>query len=357
MIQKFTIAKDDTWYLAFPDVTKTHSDKLLCTFTRCTHHRDRSVTQMMLTESTDRGRTWSEPRGLTNTFDHDPDGWRWNCPRLSTLSDGRVVAVVDKQRGSDAADQSPEHLTNWLMISEDQGATWTDLIATPVYGIVPDQLVELRAGPNAGRWLLTAHTRLTEDPAMRSAQRVWWTDDQGTTWHGPSIAAQSKECWFCEGSIVELPNGTLVCFLRENSSQGHDGFKVLSTDGGETWSEPVAMPLVACHRPVGGLLQNGHVLVTHRIRQGGGFSNGQQNFVASLTDVQSCLAASREQANVRLCPIDYDRSPASDTGYSGWVQFDDGEIYIVNYIVDDHHPLAHIRGYTLNLDDLVLPVE
>ena len=49
-------------------------------------------------------------------------------------------------------------------------------------------------------------------------------------------------------------------------------------------------------------------------------------------------------------PLDYDRSPVSDTGYSGWVQFDDGEIYVVNYIVDDA-PNGQIRGYSLRLED------
>jgi len=43
-------------------------------------------------------------------------------------------------------------------------------------------------------------------------------------------------------------------------------------------------------------------------------------------------------------PVDFDRSPKSDLGYSGWVQLADGEIYIVSYIVDDW-PRGQIRGY------------
>ena len=35
-------------------------------------------------------------------------------------------------------------------------------------------------------------------------------------------------------------------------------------------------------------------------------------------------------------------------------QFDDGEIYVVNYIVDDA-PKAQIRGYSLTVDDFILP--
>jgi sialidase-1 len=66
------------------------------------------------------------------------------------------------------------------------------------------------------------------------------------------------------------------------------------------------------------------------------------------------LARTREEAQVRLFPLDYDRSPVSDTGYTGWVQFEDGEIFVVNYIVDDA-PRGQIRGYGFREEDIVLP--
>jgi sialidase-1 len=53
-------------------------------------------------------------------------------------------------------------------------------------------------------------------------------------------------------------------------------------------------------------------------------------------------------------PVDFDRSPKSDLGYSGWVQFPDGEIYIAGYIVDDW-PRAQIRGYAFGPDEFLLP--
>lgn len=57
MIQKFTISRDDSIYHAFPDVVLTSSGKLLCIFTECKHHGDRSYTRVMLCDSDDRGRT------------------------------------------------------------------------------------------------------------------------------------------------------------------------------------------------------------------------------------------------------------------------------------------------------------
>ena len=81
-----------------------------------------------------------------------------------------------------------------------------------------------------------------------------------------------------------------------------------------------------------------------------------QNTLACLTDKESLLADTREDARTRILPLDYDRSPESDTGYTGWVQFADGEIYVVNYILDDA-PKAQIRGYSLRPEDIMLPTK
>ncbi|MCM8770157.1 MAG: glycoside hydrolase, partial [Candidatus Omnitrophica bacterium] len=146
---------------------------------------------------------------------------------------------------------------------------------------------------------------------------------------------------------------TLVSFHRENSRQGWDCFKTISPDGGQTWGEVIPFPLPGCHRPVAGLLRDNRILITYRFLPGG--PGWTQNFFVALTDKESALATERNSAWVRIMPLDYDRSPASDTGYSGWVQFPDGEIYAVNYLMDEA-PKAWIRGYSFYLEDLVLPV-
>ena len=78
-----------------------------------------------------------------------------------------------------------------------------------------------------------------------------------------------------------------------------------------------------------------------------------QNFFATLTDRESALALKRNDAWARILPMDLDRSLKSDLGYSGWVRFADGEIYVVNYIMDDA-PKGQIRGYALTMDEFVI---
>ena len=62
----------------------------------------------------------------------------------------------------------------------------------------------------------------------------------------------------------------------------------------------------------------------------------------------------RENQYVRIMPLDYDRNPSPDIGYTGWVQFDNGEIFVINYIKDDADK-AFIRGYKFALEDIELP--
>ena len=55
----------------------------------------------------------------------------------------------------------------------------------------------------------------------------------------------------------------------------------------------------------------------------------------------------------RFCVLDNDRSVAADSGYSGWAQMADGDLYVVNYITDDA-PRAFIRGYRVGREDWYL---
>ena len=356
MIERFTVSRDDSIYEAFPDVALTPTGTLVCVFLECTHHGNRGYTRIVTTRSVDRGRNWSPKQKLTQPLRGksrmEPF---WNCPRITALADGRLVIVADRVAGRDEGAMGGEQ-SNRFYFSEDDGRSWSDPVDVPVVGIVPDQLIELAVGPRAGRWILSAHTVLpiNEDPVWH--ERCWISDDRGGSWSGPVVIAAQWGLKLCEGSIVELPEGQLACFMRENSFDGKDAYKAVSRDGGRTWTSPVRFPLPGCHRPVAGMLDSGKVLITHRFMHGGRGWVGYwtQNLFAALTDVESCLAEKRDQAGVRIMPLDFDRSPESDTGYSGWVQFDDGEIVVVNYILDDA-PKGQIRAYAFRETDMVLP--
>jgi hypothetical protein len=353
MIERFLVSRDDSIYQAWPDLALTPSGTLVCIFTECNSHADRDYTRVMLTTSRDRGRTWSPKRPLTDPLRRQDRGDpSWDCHRIGTLADGRLVAVTNQEAGGSEKRPRREYL-NSLWFSSDDGESWDGPHDIPAEGGMPDQLIELRHGAHAGRWMIAVQWEDQTDGEPDWRVENWCSDDRGVTWSGPYLIARERGLLLCEPSTLELPGGELVCFLRENSHLGLDAFKCISRDGGVTWEGPVTFPLPGCHRPVAGMLQSGRVLITYRFCQGGKGWLGwwTQNLFAGLTDVESCLTPDRQQAQTRIVPLDYDRSTASDLGYSGWVQFPDGEIYVVNYIVDDA-PKAHIRGYAFREESL-----
>lgn len=340
-IQRFTVSRDDNIYEAWPDVVLTRGGKLICVFSECNHHGDRSYTRIVFTESTDRGRTWSPKKPLSEGTKGYP---YWNCARISKLNDDRLVVACDKIYGKGESGG-----INYLWFADAEGENWDGPFETPVKGIVPDKLREL----STGRWILATHDKSVKHEYLE--QSLWYSDDKGRSWTGPITVASKEGLHLCEASILPLPDGTLVAFMRENSGEGRDCQKAVSHDNGESWEGPYRAPLPGCHRPVAGLLQSGKILITYRFMQGGKgwLGTWTQNFFAALTDVESAKARERKEQWARIMPIDFDRSPVSDLGYSGWVQFDDGEIYVVNYIVDDA-PKAQIRGYSLSEQDFIL---
>ena len=82
--------------------------------------------------------------------------------------------------------------------------------------------------------------------------------------------------------------------------------------------------------------------------------SGTQNLFAAFMSRETIEATERRPQRVRIMPLDYDRNPSPDIGYTGWAQFADGEIYVVNYIKDDADK-AYIRGYSFYPIDVCLP--
>lgn len=342
-LQKFIVSRDDSIYHAWPDVVLCSSGKMICVFTECTSHADRDQSRIMMVESYDRGRTWTAKRPLTEkTTAND----FYNNARISNMPDGRLVIICDREYGKE---KPGTKLEVYVWFSSDEGKTWTEPILTPAEGIVPDKYRVLKSG----RHIISCHT-FGESGMLE--QYLWYSDNGGKTWSDRVTVAADPALRLCEGCILETPSGALVCYLRENSGRGYDCMKVMSYDGGETWSEIHNVPVPACHRPVVGYLKSGKVLMTHRFMQGGKgwLGSWTQNVFAAFLNPDQVLCERRYEQSARIAPLDYDRSPVSDLGYTGWVQFDDGEIYVVNYIVDDA-PKAHIRGYSFYEEDFFLP--
>ena len=333
-IQKFSVSKDDGIYEAFPDLVLTDGGKLICVFMECVNHGNRNNNRLVMRESSDRGRTWSEKKPLTEICSHANS---FDCPRISKLPDGSLAVVCNRVCGA--------RRELYLWKADPEGESWSEPTLLPFEGDVPDKLQVLKNG----RWILAAQGYVDE----RLEQYLWYSDDQGQTWSDRVTVAADVRYQLCEVSILEYDENILVAFLREESCEGYDMMKVISYDNGETWSEIYNLPMDGGLRPVAGYLNDGTVMVSYRYRPCCYFHSATNTFVAFLNK-EDLLHTYRQDHDVRIMPLDYDRNSVPDLGYTGWVQFSDDEIYVVNYIMDDADK-AQIRGYSFYPEDVVLP--
>jgi hypothetical protein len=335
--RKIYITHTAEHYCAWPDLVKANNGRLLCSYSACVQHGDRSFTQLFLLYSDDDGESWSEPYPVTEACGIKA-GYYYNNTSMNILGDGRIALAYDRIEGNDE-DSSPKRIV--LRFSSDGGVTWSDPMITPAVGIVPDKLLELPGG----RWLLGCHQK--DFSLGKLVQRLWYSDNQGETWHGPVIVGCDAGLNLCEASILPIGD-TLVAIMRENSSMGWPAYRTFSHDQGETWSKPVAFPLHGCHRPKTGFLSDGRILITYRYRPGG--ASAFRNVFMGITDSKSMLETEPANCYADIYPFDCDRTALEpDTGYTGWVELDPGELVVVNYIKDDA-PKARICCYKLNLN-------
>ncbi len=352
-LRRFVLSRQEGVYQAFPDVAQCVSGRLVAVWRASAGHTARDFSDIVLMHSDDGGETWHQRRVLDagpripwEDGRQPPAGWwSYNCPRVTILPDGRLVAVCDRLPRQGEGDGGDALATNWMWLSNDDGLTWLGPSDMGVRGIVPDRIRVL----SDGTWICGTHWTVSS-PRPHLAQFLWRSSDEGRSWQGPVTVADVPDLQLCEGCFLETPDGTIVCTMRENSATGLPGFKAFSADGGMTWEGPYETLLFGCHRPVSGLLASGKVLTTYRCYPGYGMT---RLFFACLEPLESLLARERARQSGRLLALDHDRNRHVDIGYSGWVQLPDGRVLVVYYIKDDAS-VGQIRGCWLTEADFVL---
>jgi sialidase-1 len=374
-IERVTVSRDNSISELLPDVAQTPTGKLICIYRESDTDYVTEYSGVAVRTSTEGGHSWTERRPLVESH-RDEKGVviKWDRPRIQMLNDGRLLALCDARPIPPVeTDFTNAHTALWW--SEDDGESWSEPLHTTVFGIVPDRVIELPSGA----WLLATCVRMKGDrydPHGNDVQIVHRSEDQGKTWQGPYIVGQDDRYGLSEGSILLLPDGELVCYIREDSAKGLPAFKSFSNDEGRTWDGVYATPMDGCHAPKAGLLPSGKVLVTYRYQQagslgtyrstpadwhrrypttrsGGPASYWARNTFAYLETVESAKARDLSQQGGIILPLDHDRSYRPHSGYTGWVVLHTGKIFCVNYIVDDA-PEAQIRGYWFDESDFYI---
>ena len=225
--------------------------------------------------STDGGKTWSDMSIVAKG------------DTVAKCGYGDAVVIADEKRGNLVAVFSGNNglwhsneeslIRTYTATSKDNGHTWEEVIdiTDQVYGGVYGEGtryglftgsgsgVQLKHGQHAGRIMLVVAARNDATWGGTMSNYAIYSDDGGVTWQ----ASKNPGCTDGdEAKVVELSNGNVLMSIR-NRHKGHRLFSI-STDGGETWSEPKLNNTIldpACNGDIIAYTHKGKNLLLHSL--------------------------------------------------------------------------------------------
>ncbi len=299
---------------------------------------------IVMRRSTDAGRTWSAPL-------RTPASWATSkeTPTIHRTVDARGKKLLVLFSGLYPARRA---------ISEDDGATWTELEPVGDWGgiVVMSSVIALQGAP--GRYMAFFHDDGRYFAALRGASRftvyVTETADGGRSWDAPRAIVSDSAARLCEPGVVRSPDGrTIAVMLRENSRR-FTSMLVTSTDEGRTWSAPRALPRALLgDRHVAAYAADGRLVVTFRDVNKDSPTWG--DWLAWVGTFDDLIAGREGQYRIRL---DHNTKDA-DCCYAGLERLSDDTFVTTTYghWTEGAQPYIGSVRFTLRLADSLAIVE
>lgn len=177
--------------------------------------------------SNDDGRTWGEKYTLIE----NDGGCNVMEVNFLRLKDGRI-ALFYCQKNTESTDCRVV-----MRASDDEGRTFRDALQISPEGKY--------TGLTNGRCIRLRSGRILLEAWEGGDSFCYLSDDDGRTWRESQRVKPGTGSW--EPACVELKDGRVMMLMR---TQMGGQFKSLSSDGGETWTEPILTPLVGTQAPV-----------------------------------------------------------------------------------------------------------
>lgn len=195
---------------------------------------DHASADLAAVRSADQGKSWSKPFIVLKNR-----AMNIMSPSLLRLNDGRIALTYLEK----SAISGKKHFVDCrpkIVFSNDECRSWSEPVeitdVPSAYFVVNnDRLVQLKSG----RLILPAAHHQYKDAGKTGAGiiKFFLSDDNGKSWrlnkHYIYPVADSMCRGLMEPGVIELKDGTLMCFIR--TAAGCQ-YKAFSKNGGESWS-------------------------------------------------------------------------------------------------------------------------
>lgn len=152
--------------------------------------------------------------------------------------------------------------------------------------------------------------------------------DGGLTWSQPQTIARHPIAYLCEPGMLRMKDGRIAVMMRENARKMHSCI-MFSDDDGETFSKPVEMPdSLTGDRHTIRHLPDGRVIAT--FRDMGFESPTHGDWVLWVGTEEDLLTGGEGQYHIRLRDNKHTHND-SDCGYPGLHVLPDGTIVAITY--------------------------
>ncbi len=332
-----TVDREEEVYLGHPTTVLLDDGHSVL----CIYPKGHGKGQLVMKKSVDAGRTWSERLPV-------PASW-------STSKETPHIYPVVDQGGTKRLILFSGLYPIRMSVSEDEGATWTELAPIGDYG----GIVAMADLINTGRGAYTAFFHddgrfIRNQGKATGLFYVYAVDstDGGLTWNQPRVVAHLPGVHLCEPGLIRSPDGKrLAMLLRENSRTANSHI-CFSEDDGRTWSTPVEMQgALTGDRHQAVYAEDGRVFVS--FRDTGLESATAGDWVAWVGMFSDLEQGNQGQYRIRLS----DNHHSWDCAYPGLEVLPDGTILAVTYGHWTKGSPAYIRAVHLQLQELDALIE
>ncbi len=309
----------------------------------CVYPKGHGKGGIVYKRSADGGKTWSERLPT-------PPSWA-TSKEVPTLH--RVIGPDGRKRIIMFSGLYPTRMA----VTEDDGQSWSELEKVGDWGgiVVMGCVFDLKTGP--GHYMAMFHDdgrfigrTPRKDPVRTFTLFKTSSTDGGLTWSDPVAINRMSEKHICEPGVVRSPDGTQLAVLLRENSRKHNSQIIFSEDEGNSWSQPRAMPdPLNGDRHTAQYAPDGRLLISFRKRSPKPKqSDYEGDWVAWVGTYQDLVEGNPGQYLVRL----KDNHKGYDCAYPGVEVLPDGTLVTTTYGHWDENEQPYILSVRLKLDEL-----